>query len=365
MLLKNSIVLGIVALFFVSLCSPDAAYAADKSKKSKKTKSSKTKEAKKSKVPAVEPSKATTFEEAMDEGEERIAMMEYGSAQRSYEKALTLARNNEQKGKASKGLAAAYNNLGQQEKALQTVLDSAQYYPELDTPEKTAAARLQYIDATYKEARRIAYEVIAGDDTKLRHEVVDSALEVPDMGTQWQVDWHRAKMGLYTTNKIKDFAKVEEWQKKALMLPDLKPVNHFEISSTMGGCYSTAAYYSKKDPELYAKARDFYNQAQNTPDYVMTSEQEIGINGAIGNTYWETRDFPAAREMYEKNVVLGEKAKRNDVVFYAKMRIGECYRAESNKSEAKRYFEECLAMADKYHAETWRAHADASLKTLE
>lgn len=409
---RNFAIWVVIVMTVVSLSGATASAASKKS--SKKDSSSKKS---KSKIPDALPSKATTFDEAVEEGEERIVEMDYRSAENSYKKAMTLAQTDKEKGVAYKGLAKVYNNQGDQRKAIENTLESLRYSPAQDTsvgavaaqrayfdntfkevvrllsimvgkkrveagdealklilplaktppdlgdgdPKKSAAARIAYLTVVYDAANQIAGQISEAYDWKnndARDMVCDAALSEVDMGREWALRWTLGKMHVYG-GKIKNMAKVEEWHKNALMIPDLSPLDMATLYSSSGSCYSGMAYWNGQNRELYAQAREYFQKALDIPESKLPLKNVLGIHEAMAGTYWWSRDFANARLWYEKLLALGGNK------FEVTMKIGECYQNEGNKAEATTKYQECLQMADKSHNETWRAQADGKLRGLK
>lgn len=358
MSMRRFLLIGCVLFFMGGICLPSVAHAAKKSKKTKDSKSGKsTKSAARG-----EPSAAKTFDEAIAEGEERSEAMDHPSALNSYKKAEKLAKTDEEKNKAYTGLSVAYNNCGLHKDAVDASLMAVKYPPAADGSEAAEAARVKYIDDTYKEAYRISQAVMK--DWALSHKICSQALETKDFNPTQKVEWYVRDMNAYAEEQ--NPKKVDFCVEQALAVDGLLPKDKFDVYRAAGHRYgyTMGIHKGSKDETIYAKSRDYYNLALNVPDAKLNTTDQAEMLYRIGESYRWVKRFSDGREYQAKVLALNPAPGRN-MLFSATIETGRCYKDEGDKSNARKWFEDALAIADKTHNETDRAVSDKELKSLE
>lgn len=353
-------------LFVAGWCAQ--APAADKGKDKSKEKESK----KPVKKPAAQKSLATTYAEAISEGKQRMADMDYSSAEASFENALKLAAAPAEKGEAYRTLALAQHNGGEHKESMDTLLLALKAYPVAAKGAEPDPAAAKFLSETCNEALRISLRVIS--DGKLARKFIQTAI---DSGALSPAEQCRQYLSLVRTvaydASAKEPAKTKEIDKfisTGMALPNTPPEARYSLLHESARMYAWGKpFYDALGnvPDLgfrnAARARELFEQARSLSDLPAVREDLRGEStNCIAGIYRDEKNWAKAVEEYNKTLAMQKTGKWQ--TFSALLGLGRCQRDSGDKANARESFTKALAMADAANNEEWRGWCDKELKTV-
>lgn len=344
-----------------------SASAADKKKTTEKTA-----EKPKFKLPPGEASKATTFAEAMAEGEQRMTDMAFTSAEKSYEKAVQLAKTNDEKIKAYPALANSQLNCLNSKKATDTYLAAIKIFPAPAAGATADPVAVKTVTAWYMEAAKIAMAQSEDEKAvrKICQQAIDSRFLPPDDVCRMYTMLVRAVA--YDEN-AKEADKLKEIDKNVLKgaavadaSDDVKLELYMHAARLLIWGHPSMWASQGDGPELgfrnCPKAREYCQAALTT-----LPKGRVDLLGEIqnhmGDSYRYEKNYPASRAEFAKTLAMPKTGSWQ--YFLATWHTAESYRDEGNAALAREWANKGLKLAENAHNEEWRGWCDRLLKQLK